>query len=95
MYQGDVGVYPPTGNAELVKALTDGGANNSDWLGPYMEFKQDEMKDGEAIDSWGQPYIYTSINGGSPTHRPRSYDLYSIGPNGQDDDGAGDDIINW
>jgi general secretion pathway protein G len=94
MYYGDVGSYPATGNAELVVALTEGG-EDPDWLGPYMEFKQDELEDDEVIDPWGQPYVYTSINGGSPVHRPRSYDLYSIGPNGADDDGGEDDIVNW
>jgi general secretion pathway protein G len=94
MYQGDVSAYPPTGNAALVAAMTD-DPQNPDWAGPYMEFKQDELVADEFIDPWGKPYVYVSVNGGSPKHRPRSYDLYSIGPNGTDDDGTGDDIVNW
>ena len=94
MYQGDVGAYPPTGNAELVQALSD-DANDPNWAGPYMEFKQDELVENKIVDPWGKPYVYVSVNAGSPKHRPRSYDLYSVGPNGNDEDGAGDDIINW
>jgi hypothetical protein len=60
-----------------------------------MEFKQDEFKDGQLVDPWGNPYGYISVNGGSPEHRTRSYDLFSLGPNGEDDAGTGDDIFNW
>lgn len=94
MYEGDLGTYPPTGNAELVSSLQD-DPDDVDWAGPYMEFKQDELRDGELVDPWGHPYIYVSVNGGSPTHRERSYDLYSFGQNGVDDHGTGDDIVNW
>ena len=93
-YAGDMGEYPPTGNSEMISALQD-DPSNVDWQGPYMEFKQDELKDGELVDPWGHPYAYISVNGGSPEHRDRSFDLYSVGPNGQDDSGTGDDIYNW
>ena len=94
MYEGDMGVYPATGNAELVAALQD-DPDDVDWDGPYMEFKQEEVSGGELVDPWGHPYVYVSVNGGSPQHRSRSYDLYSLGPNGTDDGGAVDDIVNW
>lgn len=94
MYNGDVGTYPASGNEALVKAITN-EENNENWQGPYMELKQDELKNDQLLDPWGNPYVYVSVNGGSPKHRPRSYDLYSFGPNGVDDDGTGDDIINW
>ena len=93
-YSGDLGDYPPTGNSDLITALQD-DPNNVDWQGPYMEFKQDELMDGELVDSWGHPYVYISTNGGSPEHRERSFDLYSFGPNSVDDSGTGDDIYNW
>ena len=94
MYQSDMGDYPETGNESLVAALqTDPG--NVDWDGPYLEFKKDELEGGEAMDPWGHPYVYVSVNGGSPEHRESSYDLYSFGPNAQDDSGTGDDIYNW
>ena len=94
MYHGDMGSYPATGNETLVQALSE-DPDDVDWLGPYMEFKADELEGGQLLDPWGSPYIYVSVNGGSPQHRQRSYDLYSLGPNATDDDGAGDDIINW
>ena len=94
MYQSDMGDYPETGNEHLVTALQDDPGNVS-WDGPYMEFKEDEIKDGQLVDSWGQPYVYVSVNGGSPQHRERSYDLYSLGPNQTDDSGTGDDLYNW
>ena len=94
MYNGDMGVYPPSGNAELVSALHD-DPKDVDWAGPYAEFKQDELKDGQVVDPWGNPYVYVSVNGGAPQHRTKSFDLYSLGPNGTDDGGAGDDIVNW
>ena len=94
MYQGDMGDYPKSGNASLVAALQD-DPNDVHWSGPYMEFKHEELKDGQVMDPWGAPYDYVSVNGGSPTHRIHSYDLSSRGPNGADDSGAGDDIVNW
>lgn len=94
MYSGDMGEYPSSGNAELVSALQD-DPDDVDWQGPYMEFKEEELKGGEAADPWGTPYVYVSVNGGSPEHRERSFDLSSFGPNGQDDHGTGDDIYNW
>ena len=94
MYQSDLSDYPSTGNENLVKALQDDPGNVA-WDGPYMEFKEDEIKDEQLVDPWGEPYVYTSVNGGSPQHRERSYDLYSVGPNQKDDSGTGDDIYNW
>lgn len=94
MYQSDMSDYPKNGNASLVSALQD-DPNDARWNGPYLEFKQDELKDGQVMDPWGNPYEYVSVSGGSPTHRTHSYDLSSRGPNGTDDGGAGDDIMNW
>ena len=94
MYEADMGEYPASENENLVKALQD-DPGDADWGGPYMEFKEDELDDGELLDPWGHPYEYVSVNGGSPTHRERSFDLFSLGPNGADDSGTGDDIYNW
>ena len=94
MYNGDMGQYPKSGNKTLVSALEE-DPKNPDWNGPYMEFKKEDLKEGEVIDPWGRPYLYVSVNGGSPEHRTSSYDLSSLGPNGTNDSGAGDDIVNW
>ncbi len=94
MYEGDMAQYPETGNDKLIAALQD-DPNNVKWSGPYMEFKQEDVKEGQLMDPWGRPYVYVSVNGGAPEHRKRSFDLYSFGPNGTDDSGTGDDIVNW
>jgi general secretion pathway protein G len=94
MYEADMGEYPATGNDALVAALQD-DPDDANWGGPYLEFKEEELEDGVLLDPWGQPYEYVSVNGGSPAHRERSFDLYSFGPNGDDDSGTGDDIYNW
>ncbi len=93
-YQGDMGVYPKSGIENLVTALQD-DPKDVDWAGPYMEFKQDELEEGKLLDPWGKPYVYVSVNGGSPQHRTHSFDLSSVGPNGTDDSGTGDDVYNW
>jgi general secretion pathway protein G len=43
-------------------------------------------------DSWGNPYkyVYPGTHGGN-----KPYDLWSLGANGKDEAGAGDDIANW
>ena len=94
MYQGDMEEYPQTGNESLVGALQE-DPKDVHWGGPYMEFKQEELKEGQLTDPWGRPYVYISVNGGSPEHRPKSFDLYSLGLNGTDDHGTEDDIYNW
>ena len=95
MYHADMDRYPPSGNEQLVTALQE-SPGDVNWGGPYLEFKRDELDAGQRLlDPWGRPYVYVSVNGGSPRHRERSYDLLSYGPNGLDDHGTGDDIINW
>jgi general secretion pathway protein G len=94
MYESDMGEYPPSGNSELISALQD-DPDDLDWSGPYMEFKQEDLKGGELMDPWGRPYQYESVNGGAPEHRTKSFDLWSLGPDGTDDGGTGDDIYNW
>jgi general secretion pathway protein G len=39
------------------------------------------------LDPWGHPYVYRC-----PGRNGSDFDLYSIGPNGLDDNGGGDDI---
>lgn len=43
------------------------------------------------FDGWRQPFKYRCPG----KHNPLSFDLYSIGPNGKDEQGEGDDIGNW
>ncbi len=91
MYEMDIGEYPASGNENLVQALTDVSNPDPDWNGPYMRFKENDLDDGEFVDSWGNPYVY--VNPGEKNSA--YYDIYSYGLNGQDDQGGNDDIGNW
>ena len=51
------------------------------WRGPYLKKKP--------VDPWGKPYVYQS----SGVHNTGSYDLYSLGKDGQS--GTSDDVTNW
>ncbi|MCQ9208775.1 MAG: type II secretion system protein GspG, partial [Omnitrophica bacterium] len=73
------------------QALIDTSNPEADWNGPYMRLKEQDLEDGKYIDPWGNPYSY--INPG--THNTSFYDIYSYGPNSQDEQGDGDDIHNW
>jgi len=83
-YNADIGNYPT--NEEGINALLNAPAGKAaKWRGPYLK---DEAA---AKDSWDNPYRYVR----SGPHNPRTYDLWSVGPNGTDENGAGDDITNW
>ncbi|MCO6047596.1 type II secretion system major pseudopilin GspG [Aeoliella sp. ICT_H6.2] len=71
----------PSDLQELVTRPSDDG--NNDWAGPYLK-KKDVTK-----DPWGNDYnIAVPGKKNSDT-----YDLWSVGPDGQD--GTEDDIGNW
>lgn len=74
----DIGSYPSTqqGLQSLRVAPAD-LANPAKWSGPYTE--------GDiASDPWGNPYQYEGAGA--------QYRIWSFGPNGVDEQGAGDDI---
>lgn len=78
MYGVDTGSFP--------KSLQDLVQQPSDvqgWKGPYFDPAALQQ------DPWGHPYVYVF-----PGRKNTSgYDLYSLGPDGQD--GTQDDIGNW
>ncbi len=80
-YQMECGSLPSTDQG--LKAL---------WSKPTVEplpQHWSRQMDGEVLDPWGHSYQY--VNPGK--HNPDSYDLYSMGPDGQTNP---DDIIgNW
>ena len=83
MYEADNGNYPSTEQglqALRVQPNTEPVPKN--WKGPYL-------KKDVPLDPWGKPYVYTYPG----THNPGGYDLYSLGPDGQD--GTEDDIASW
>ncbi|HLX71235.1 MAG TPA: type II secretion system major pseudopilin GspG [Verrucomicrobiae bacterium] len=80
MYEVDTGSYP--------KSLQDLLQQPSDipqgrWKGPYFD------PPNLPIDPWGRPYVYVFPG----RHNSSGYDLYSLGPSGQD--GNQDNIGNW
>ncbi len=91
-YYLDWGKYPGT-SEELVSALT-----TTEKGGPYMKFKKEDLVAsamGSALliyDPWNKAFVYDSQ---TPSHNTASYDLYSCGPDENDDSGDGDDITNW
>lgn len=78
----DVGRFPSTD--EGLKALVEPSSGLSTWSGPYL--RKDEF-----VDPWGVDleYVYPAVHGSL------AFDLYSLGRNGMDDKGGGDDLSNW
>jgi hypothetical protein len=98
-YELDWNAYPPSGNTGLVEKLKSAGAKKI----PYFEFRAGMLNDKhEVLDPWGHPLAYRNNASNYPAnledktaHNKTSFDLYSFGPDGQDDGGSGDDITNW
>ena len=73
--------------------------------GKYFTFKPNQLRVDTAtgktyvIDPFGNPYNYYCPPIGTPSPQPwtntASFDLWSYGPNGIDDEGTNDDITNW
>jgi general secretion pathway protein G len=78
MYEVDTGSYPKT-LQDMIQQPND----VQHWKGPYFDPPT------IPLDPWGHPYVYVFPG----RHNPNSYDLYSVGPDGQD--GNSDDIGNW
>lgn len=84
-FDSDLGYLPHSVNSGMVNALTSGKR------GSYYRFDKAELNaSGEVVDAWGNPMVYRS-----PGSRGSKFDLYSTGPNGKDEGGAGDDVGNW
>ncbi|MFA5335662.1 MAG: type II secretion system protein GspG [Candidatus Omnitrophota bacterium] len=107
MFQSDLGGYPNSGNTNLYTCLMTnnsvppgtyrvGAADvtvlpTSNWAGPYMIFKDNDLTGGNTIiDAWGTPLTYTSPD---TSHTGSYIDITSNGP----DKAAGgtDNITNW
>lgn len=54
--------------------------------------KDGYMEDATPNDQWGNPWGYRFP---STREDETQYDLWSYGPNGEDEDGDGDDITSW
>jgi general secretion pathway protein G len=83
LYKADNGEYPTT--EEGLKALRQAPASAKNWNGPYL-------KKALPPDPWGNDYIYTAPG----EHNPDSYDLMSLGADGQPGgEGKDADVSNW
>jgi general secretion pathway protein G len=82
LFNLDIGMYPTT--SQGLQALVSPPAdlpNPGAWNGPYMDSEIPP-------DPWGRPYNYISPGKNNP-----NYDLWSLGPYGQDN--TQDNIGNW
>jgi general secretion pathway protein G len=79
-FEIDTARYPTS--QEGLQALVTEPSGIRDWHGPYIER-------GVPNDPWGHPYVYRHPG----EHNTISYDLHSLGPDGQE--GGGNDIDNW
>ena len=79
MFELDNGTYPTT--EQGLTALLDKPSSSTNWNGPYLKKLPK--------DPWGHFYIYKYPG----EHNANGYDLYSLGPDGQDS--AEDNIVNW
>ncbi len=79
MYYLDTGSLP-TGESGL-KALLVAPSSVDGWRGPYL--------DRVPRDPWGNPYRYDNPGDGAETIR-----VYSLGRNGFDESGLGDDVTS-
>jgi len=79
-FEVDCSRYPTS--EEGIKALVQQPPGLIEWKGPYL-------KRGVPADPWHNPYVYRFPG----QHNSSGYDLYSLGPDGQE--GGGDDIDNW
>lgn len=77
LYEADNGRYP-----NRLEDLTREPSDAQNWKGPYL-------KKGLPKDPWGQPYVYRFPG----TRNSRMFDLFSLGPDGQES--TADDIVNW
>ncbi|MCC6359790.1 MAG: type II secretion system protein GspG [Phycisphaerales bacterium] len=77
-FHSDCGRFPNSLEDLLTKPE---GAEFAGWRGPYIKRP--------AVDPWGRPLNYR-IPG---IHNADSFDLWSLGPDGQNE--TGDDIPNW
>ena len=81
-YRIAMGDYPST--ADGLQALINPPSGKAEqWHGPY--FSDPKIP----LDPWGEPYVYRYPG----VHNPKSYDIYSRGPDKID--GNADDIGNW
>ncbi len=82
-YYLDLNCYPTTQQGlDALRNPPGDLPNPAKWNGPYLDSEV-------PLDPWGRPYQYECPG----RYNPDSYDLWSLGPDGQS--GTDDDIGNW
>lgn len=82
-YKRDFGVYPPESPGHWERVVEDKR---------YVSLDHSRLdKQGRFCDAWGNPYRYHN----PARHTEAPIEVYSLGPNGKDDAGKGDDIVSW
>ncbi len=84
-YEQDYGLYPKSGNKNLVTML-DGNPDNGGPQQAYFKFGKTLDTNGRLIDSWGNPINY------SFDAEKYRWHIWSNGPDGKNDNGKKDDI---
>ena len=85
-YRVDNGAYPTTSEGlDALRTFPVGSTSATNWKGPYL-------KQAVPLDPWSKAYTYVSPG----IANPDSYDLYSLGRDGQSG-GSGEDadITSW
>lgn len=82
-YQLNVGQFPTSDQGLMALRQAPAGLPSGAWRGPYLK--------ADPVDPWGNAYRYRYPG----THNIGTYDIWSVGPNGIDENGEGDDIRNW
>ncbi len=95
-YEADIGDYPPSAafaDNSFKAWLEDSSGQPSSWNGPYMHFKNEDLTSGSdpVCDPWNNAYKYKAPG----SNNSGFVDIYSFGPDGSNNGGAGDDIKNW
>ena len=99
MYAEDCGLYPPdegpadppTGCNSLIDHLETRGVDP-----PYAQWPDNVKDSGNLLDPWGRPYRYRYDHGTvQGLSSGVAYNIWSFGPDGQNNNGGGDDIKNW
>ena len=83
--QMNIARYRTNMGRQLPATLRDLSIKPADSKGPWRKM----MEESFLKDPWGNDYRYRNPG----THNPTGYDIFSIGPDGQE--GTADDIGNW
>jgi general secretion pathway protein G len=84
-YRLDTGQYPTTEEGLSALRVRPVNADRPGWRGPYL-------RKAVPLDPWRRAYVFVSPG----VQNPESYDLYSLGRDGQaGGDGENADITSW